>query len=657
VRDAFLRRARVTRRAILLALAAGVPVLFVRANNDPINVPKLSFLMAGVSIALALRLAEWLQGEKPEGLTRLGLPAAAFVIPLLWGWLFSPYKGWALLGDYGRFQGLIPYLLVIVYGVLIADAFTDDRRLPALALIWAGATVGLYAVVQVIGLDPIEWSQAGVQKRWAGSTLGNPNFTGGFLGIVVPLAAGLFIDGRHRRTVMWLGPLIAAGWILSFSQGGWAAGAAGLSAALGWISAARWSPARWVGSAIALVVAGAALGQVLLGIVAPQHPLVPATVQLRSYAYQAAADMTLEHPLTGRGPNAFAIEGVQHRTLEDARLIHYNFPDEPHNVLLGLSAGTGLLGAIGFILAAGWILMRARSLPGDDVIAAALFGAIVAYFVQSLVSIDELSLRVALWTALGAFAATTVVKGDPDEDVAPRPSSRKRKKRVRTPLRAPLAVLALGLVALAVTWWAGSYAVADARVWQGTLLAVTGDIEAAQEQFELAIGFKDDSEFKSTYGLRIAAVALRAGDPGRSYYEDAVSAFDYLDGLPHLPSLAEYARVLYAGAIYDPAYADRSIEVYDRMQALDPLNPAIRAEVAGVLIDLGREEEAFARLEPVMREGVGRRNADVWGVVALASALTGDEDQARRAARRALDLDPAEPRALRALEILDQDGT
>jgi tetratricopeptide (TPR) repeat protein len=652
VKAAFLQRARAVRRALLLALVTGVPVLFVRANNDPVNVPKLSFLIAGVSLALCIRMAEWLQGNKPEGLLRLWVPAAAFIVPLTWGWLFSPYKGWALFGQYGRYQGLIPYIVIILLGALVADAFADDRHLPMLALLWAGAIVGAYAIVQVLDLDPIVWSQAGEEKRWAGSTLGNPNFTGGFLGIVLPLAAALIVEGRFRKLVLGLSVPIVVGWIVSFSQGGWAAGAAGVVAALGWIAATRWPRARVAGLAIALLIAGAALGDVVLGIVKPHHPLVPATVQLRSYAYQAAGEMTLDHPLTGRGPNAFAIEGVQYRTEEDARFIDYNFPDEPHNVMLALAAGAGVLGAIGFLVAAFWVLKRSISIPNEDVLAAAFFGAIVAYFVQSLVSIDELSLRVALWTALGGLAASFVSDRDEEGEEAPPESRRKKRKRAREPLSNPFGVGALAVVAAAAVWWAGSYALADARVWQGSVLAATGRIDDAQEQFDKARAFKDDEQFNNQYGLSIAEAALGAGDEGREDYELALEAFAYLEDFPHLPDLAEYARVLEAGAVYDPAFTQRSLDVYERMMELDPFNPVIRAEAADVLITLERPDEAYELIRAVVRGRVGRRNPEVWGTIALASALVGEEDQAERAARRALDIDPEEPRALRAREIL-----
>src|SRR5687767_4669353 len=126
MRETLLKEGPRVRRAVLLGLVVLVPLLFLRNLNDPINVPKLGLLIVAVSVVAAIRIAELLQTRDLDGIRLLAVPAAALAVPLLVGWMFSPYKAWALWGFYPRFLGLLPYLFVIAFGVLLADAFRGD---------------------------------------------------------------------------------------------------------------------------------------------------------------------------------------------------------------------------------------------------------------------------------------------------------------------------------------------------------------------------------------------------------------------------------------------------------------------------------------------------------------------------------------------------
>jgi hypothetical protein len=138
---------------LLRVLVVGIPLFFFRVTNDPFSLPKLSLLVIGISVIGGLRLAEVLQGAEVFARKRMIVPIAAIAVPLTVAWLFGPYKSWSLLGEYGRFQGLIPYLLLAAAGVLIADAFAGRLRELARTFLWGGAIAGAYAVLQYFGLE------------------------------------------------------------------------------------------------------------------------------------------------------------------------------------------------------------------------------------------------------------------------------------------------------------------------------------------------------------------------------------------------------------------------------------------------------------------------------------------------------------------------
>lgn len=109
---------------LLLFTAAVLPVVYTPGLlDDPYDMPKVTLLLAVVCLALSLRVAAGLLGAPWSGLRILLLPAAALSLAFVASWLASDYRSWSLLGLYLRYGGLIPYLGVIVFGLLAADAF------------------------------------------------------------------------------------------------------------------------------------------------------------------------------------------------------------------------------------------------------------------------------------------------------------------------------------------------------------------------------------------------------------------------------------------------------------------------------------------------------------------------------------------------------
>ena len=85
-----------------------------------------------------------------------------------------------------------PYPLFILCVIIFYSVFKLGGRKPTDFLIWTfistHAIVVLYALLQAFDLDPIDWGietqQVGIQVF---STLGNANFSAGYVGITIPL--------------------------------------------------------------------------------------------------------------------------------------------------------------------------------------------------------------------------------------------------------------------------------------------------------------------------------------------------------------------------------------------------------------------------------------------------------------------------------------
>lgn len=640
------------RRLLLLIVCGGIPLLFLRNLSDPINVPKLGVLIAGVSIVASIRAAEVLQTKDVRGLRLLWVPATALAAPLVIGWLFSPYKGWAVWGVYPRLLGLLPYLFVILFGVLLADAFRGDAVPVAWALTTAGGIAGAYATIQFLGLDPFEWSVKGTEASGlVVSTLGNPNFAGAFFAIVLPIAVTLFLLRPDRRPVAGVATiLIVVGWVAAGSEAAWAGGFGGLVVVVGFFLRGRWRFARiaaaWAVGAIVVVV----VGSVLVGMTDRGESRIPATIQRRGDWWEAASSMAADSPLVGRGPNAFALEHSLYRTPEDVRQVGLDITDDPHSVFLSFLTGAGVFGALGYLVAVAWVIRSAWGSSVEGFLAGGFLAGLTAYFIQSLVSIDTVALRVAGWTALAAFVAAKA----PGVAVAAKSNS-KKKRAAREPLRGLPVLAILVIAALGGVWLGASLISRDAALRHASNLLADGEGQAALEEYEKAVSFPGNVYYRRIYGNVLGRVAVAAGDvDGQPFIEQARESFSFVHHLPQVHAAFDYADTLKEWAAVEPDAKDEAADAYVLAASYDPIDSLALAKAASGLLELEANERVVTFLEPIVSS---REDAELWGQLALAQARLGDVVAAEDSLARALALDPSQPAALQAEAVLEESSS
>lgn len=652
-----VQRAPEVRRWILAGLIVGVPVGFLRVTRDPFGIPKLALLTIGIGLVLALRIAELAQRrEDTVVMKKTALPALVLIVCVAVVWLLSDYRGWGLLGSYGRLQGLVPYALVAVFGVLVADAFAGRPHEVARWFMWSASVVGAYAVVQTLGLDPFQWSLGGAPTI-AVSTIGNPNFTGGFLGIALPVAlTSVLGDSARERTHLWQLLAITAGWLVAQSQGGWAAGLAGCAIVGGFWLAERWRHAPLLGALTAAAIAAAAAGVVLLSIFGVADRITLESSAVRGQWWVAAAGMFADSPIYGRGPDSFAIEGIRHRTVEDAIQFATDFPNDPHSVPMAMLANGGVVLLLGWGFVIGWALWLGLKRTREDPFAVAFVAALVGYIVQSLVSIDEISLRVALWTVIGGIVATTVPRAEPVRPAKAKTAPAAKRRTSRAPQVRSLPVVVVGaVVALALIVWAGTLLAADRRALEGQVHFSAGRIDAGNAALSSAIDTWDWVEYRALLSLELKDAALDEERGDETYFEGAKEVFtSYIERVPIVFSVVNYGRLLDGWAHREGRGGDEAaVAAFERALALDPNDPLVRADLAIALLHLDRSAEALE----VLKVNLERMPADVygsyWAALAAAAAREGELDLAERALEPALVQSPGDELTKEAQDLLE----
>lgn len=628
------------RRVLLLGLTFGVPVFFLpNVTNDPHDLPKLGLLLAGVGLVAGLRLAEVSLGRGGFGGRALTVPVAAILGPLAISWAGSFHHSWSLWGQYSRWQGVIPYVAVAVLGLLIADTFRERTLELAWAIALSGAAVAAYSLAQTYGFDPFLLPDS---VAFNGSTIGNTNFAGGFLAITLPIGIYLWIDAPRNRLLAVPGCIVSVvSLFMVNSQGGWIAAASGSAIVIGGLAATRWRRAWTLGLATAATIVVLVLGTVAAAGVfgSPSSgQILGGTVRYRSVQWMTATKMAAESPVIGHGPNSFALLGTRYRSIEDALTSNLGKADDPHSLPFAFLANNGAIGAAGIVLLYLWVIRRTRRYPGR-VPQIAFLGAAAAYIAQSLVSIDEIPLRVTFWIVLGALATHDLLPTK-----APRTTSGISVPRIAAGVGAMT-------VGVAVALWSAGLIRADARVLDAQGLFTAGSVDAGRAEFDRALKFRDEYRYREFYAEALGLAALNRGATGEPLIDEMRFVNTYLDAFPETNGLLKTARIFHYWSRFEPASDADALVVIDRAGALDPNNPAIAVLMAEILVDLDRPDDALEELDRFASE-LHRRYPDYWNALAIALARTGLLEEAAVAHAEAVTLDPDGCRTILTGEIL-----
>ena len=487
-------------RGSVVAVLFLTPIAFWPGSLDEFGRPKVAILWVCALVGLAALLVSVAQGHQTIPRLRLFRPAGVFLVVFAMATIFSITPNVSLWGFYARYNGLAS--LVLCAGVALVIATQYARRTLRLrdltvALAASSALVSLYAFLQVLKLDPVQWGitpLAHLEAKIAHAilpvtTIGNPNFAGGTLAVTLPFAVSLAIGARDRwrRAGWWaIAVLQVAAIGLTKSRGGLIGGVAGL-AVLAVLERRRlrglMTGAARVGLiAVASLVVVVGVAAAILSRTSPSEVFSGGTLVKRWEYWRAAAGVFASNPVLGTGPDTFYATYGRHRAESDGAAHGLNEapPDKPHNIYLEYAATTGVLGLGAYLaliaITLAYAISKVRKLDGPErLLLGAFLAALAAYLAQGAVSIDNFPLPIIGWALIGAIAACAdPARPELSQPVAPAD----RTLRVAAGLSAlalfPLATLIVNPV------------LADRAAKVGKRVGDSGNFRGAADQFERA---------------------------------------------------------------------------------------------------------------------------------------------------------------------------
>jgi O-antigen ligase len=380
--------------------------------EDPVNLPKMFVLVLFAAIALGLALPALLRAHKLSSNTQrisLGL-IGLFATGLLISTLATDVKYTAIYGEYHRNNGFLSYsamVILMLSSALVFNLKSTHRYFEFYGI--TGLVLAFYGIIQGLGADPVGWK---IDYNPFITTLGNPNFTSGFLGLSSIAILYLILDVKNRTfQALYAVGLITNLYILWRSgsiQGvfGFAIGAAVIFLVKLWLVNER---SGQIGLVIAFI-SGTPLALAVLNIGPFANKLYQSTLQNRLDYWNAAIGMFKDHPFSGVGIDRFG-EYYRQYAVQN-QVVQGQITDNAHSVYLQLLATGGLVLFIPYLLLVLFItflgLKSVIKLQGKDKLkVSVVFGIWLGTITVNVVTIDNLGVGIWFWITGGVLIAAS----------------------------------------------------------------------------------------------------------------------------------------------------------------------------------------------------------------------------------------------------------
>ncbi len=395
--------------AALVTLVMWIPLY------DPFDAPKSWVLSIAAAWLLGWLIYNYKFFAQEKALKQTTFISLFFMATLTVAFIATDNKYVGFFGVYGRKTGLLAYLSFLVF--FLAAAFLirlEQISMLERTVVFLALILGIYGFFQHYKIDFINWNSPfnPVQE-----TLGNPDFAGAMMAILLVLNFGVAIQSKHQiwfRAVAAFNTLLLT-IVLVFSQvrqGLLASGIGITFIILVWIYQRNKVVAR------ALTALSILAGFTVIAGLLKMGPLTryfyKISVTYRGDYWRAAVRMFIHHPLFGVGLDRY---GANFRQYRDATQSLRRGPsivaDAAHNVPLQLAATGGIFVLIALLLLTSFTIWRGvvalRNTGGQkQILVAVIFGTWITYQTQSLISIDNIG--IAIWGYLlgGALIGLSV---------------------------------------------------------------------------------------------------------------------------------------------------------------------------------------------------------------------------------------------------------
>jgi len=399
--------------------------LFISPGNsiDPMNLPKLVLLsiLGFLAGGFAFARVEFFKDRKSRAFVLL---ISLFLFQLLIVFVFDNRDfAFKFYGTSSRNTGTLAYIALAL--LVLASTVSASRKVLqrySVSLVVVGCILSLYGILQSRGVDFYEFDNAYATNVFG--TFGNPNFQSAFMGITGTVAL-TWVCFSRAKLIFRLGLIVFVGLavynIFLSSEQGYLTLLAGFTSAVVIFLLSK--KQRILGYSV--LGFGGIAGLLVLAGIFNKGPLTEviykSSLQARSFYWEAAVRMMIDHPLGGVGMDGFGDWYRRSRTQEIADFNVGIAADTAHNIPLDIGSGGGIpllliyLALIGLALIS--IIKILKRTTNFDLVFTSVAAAWFAYQAQSLISINQIGIGVWGWSLTGLLIGYELHTRSPGIDV------------------------------------------------------------------------------------------------------------------------------------------------------------------------------------------------------------------------------------------------
>lgn len=575
----------------LLAVLIFLPLAFNPAGLSSFTLPKLWL----VSLGVLLQGVVFLKQKKRLHLSLLSLTFFLYLIVLVFSASFSLSPLMAFKGSYTRWEGVLTAFIAFLFLLSVENEKRENIKLSGLLI------AGVFTVT--LALLPGAAKFFGSTDR-AFSTLGQPNFFGAYLVMLLPLTFLLaFPWSVLTGLVLFLGIALSASRAALFAL---------IPLLLGCTIAFRKQKfylfVLAAGMATILVesLLQPSLRQRLSTLFSGRDP----TAQVRLLVWDKATRILSRHPVLGVGPENFSFHFLKVKPAEINKLEGVqSFADRAHSLLLDEALKGGLAG---FFLFSLFLCIGAFTITKqkENQLAEGCLLCLLGFVLVHLVSFPTLVPLFLLLFLLGLFS---------------------RKIKIVFPAKAYAAA------AFPIFLFLSAYMLCDVLAKQGEATMNEDAVAFSLPPLDLAtkiLPFEPKYQFLA--GQAAAHAFRQTGE--KRFLRQAEEAFKKAQKLsPFDPFAVANLALVYAQMSRSSQKYEQKAEAYfSRATALFPTNAYFHQRWGVFLAERGKLKQAIQMLQRADR--LDPENAEILSDLGLAYQRNGEYDQAIRCLKKSVRL-------------------
>lgn len=400
----------------LYFILIAIPLIIVPFTKDYFYLPKLLILYVAVTMMI---INQYLSSNRKKiSVDLITKILFVYLIIVLISTLFSTDPFISFYGKFRRHEGLFALTAYALIFLFTKTYFKENGQLNN-ALHISMVMISFYGLLQYFGFDPIPRDE--IRIDWtarAFSTMGNPNFLGSYLVLMIPIPILGYLDKGSKYSLL-VASIVFSSLLVTFTRSAQLSFLFIILLIVLYVIRSKLQFKRFIIIATLFGALTIGFNEHSKGMIFGRFVSIGKDVQtvieqnegfekagsLRIYIWTRSLALALERPLLGYGLETLEdhfVERYQDEMLSNFRLIY--LVDKAHNEYLHIAVSTGVISLIAYIMFLSLCIKKGIQLIKINRRYLPYFIAVIAYLIQAFFNISVVSVAYIFWLFLGIIS-------------------------------------------------------------------------------------------------------------------------------------------------------------------------------------------------------------------------------------------------------------